>query len=79
MDNYLLLALSHFFFNLCSMMLTQKSQNKDFRNRAKGFENKLTYEEMRRLGKQLQQECEGGLSYSEQQERESAASFYRTQ
>ena len=35
-------------------MIAQKDHNKDLRERAKGFENKMTYEEMRMAGKRIQ-------------------------
>ena len=41
------------------MMISQKNHNKDLRERAKGFENKMTYEEMRMAGKKIQESQEG--------------------
>ena len=36
------------------MITTQKSQNKDLREKAKNYD-KMTYEEMRKAGKNIQQ------------------------
>lgn len=57
------------------MMLKQKTHNKELREKAKGFENKMTYEEMRMAGKRIQE-------LEEQEDYTGATglqSFYRTQ
>ena len=57
------------------MMISQKNHNKDLRDKAKAFENKMTYEEMRMAGKRLQEETQGaGLD----QANISGSQFYRT-